>query len=259
MDGDMETLARDLARAWRDGGMINLPPSGPVDRAQAYAIQDRMAALIGGAIGGWKVGATVPAVRVFEGHDAPLPGRIFADRLFTSPARIEARLVPGMKIECEFAFRLRQDMPRGSDGLARDALAALLDFHPAVEITGGRYAPGTGGRAATTFDGIADNGSGAAAVIGEAAATWRELHFETLPIEARIDGSPALQVYGGAYRRDPVVIIGETLDDLRARGITLARGQVILTGSLTLPTPLRRGQTLTARFADFAPLVLSAV
>ena len=35
--------------------------------------------MIGGDVAGWKVGATVRAVQVFEGHDGPLPGRIFAD------------------------------------------------------------------------------------------------------------------------------------------------------------------------------------
>ena len=54
-----------------------------------------MAELIGGQVAGWKVGATVRAVQVFEGHDGPLPGRIFADRLFDSPARILREPVQG--------------------------------------------------------------------------------------------------------------------------------------------------------------------
>ena len=43
-----------------------------------------MAELIGGKVAGWKVGATVRAVQMFEGHDGPLPGRIFADRCSTA-------------------------------------------------------------------------------------------------------------------------------------------------------------------------------
>jgi 2-keto-4-pentenoate hydratase len=260
MTNAFEALAQNLAAAWRDGTTIALPPlgHGPRTRAEAYAVQDRMAQLIGGPLAGWKVGATVPAVRVFEGHDGPLPGRIFADRCFDSPARAEARLYPGLKIECEFAFRLARDLSAG-DALTRAALAEAFTFHPAIELSASRYAPGTGNRASSTFDGIADNGSGGAAVIGAAVGDWRHLDFATMAIDARIDGSPPIQAYGGAYRRDSFDIVVETLADLRARGVALARGQVILTGSSTLPTPLRKGQTLVARFADLPAINLAMV
>ena len=251
-----ETLARDLAEAWRTGSTVPLPAAGlgPTTRAEAYDIQDRMAELIGGQVVGWKVGATVRAVQIFEGHDAPLPGRIFADRLFESPARISASLFKGVKVECEFAFRLTRDLPKGTAPVSRDELAGGLTFHPAFELAGSRYAPGTGNRAETTFDGIADNGSGGAAVLGPAVADWQTLSFDTMEIDARIDDSPPIQIYTGAYRRDPVGIVAETLSDLRARGIDLPAGTCVLTGSLSLPTPVRKGQTVTAKFAGLSPI-----
>lgn len=254
-----EQLAQDLAGAWTTGGVIALPPlgQGPASRADAYGVQDRMAALIGGRVAGWKVGATVRAVQLFEGHDGPLPGRIFEDRCFESPASMPARLFKGAKVECEFAFRLKKPIPSGQDAICADALAPNLTFHPAVELAATRYAPGTGKRAMTTFDGVADNGGGGAAVIGPAIAEWRNLPFETMAIDARIDGSPALQAYSGPYRRHPLTIMAETLSDLRARGVPLDAGLVVLTGSLTLPTPIRPAQTLTARFADVPPISLT--
>src|SRR5262245_34153664 len=161
-----------------------------------------MATLIGGTIAGWKVGATVRAVQVFEGHDGPLPGRVFADRLFDSGAKIPANLFRGAKVECEFAFRLTKELPAGNGPVTRDQIAGSLTFHPAFEIAASRYAPGTGNRASTTFDGVADNGTGGAAVIGPAVTDWQELPFETMEIDAHIDDSPAIQIYTGAYRRD---------------------------------------------------------
>ena len=201
-----------------------------------------MAELIGGEVAGWKVGATVRAVQVFEGHDGPLPGRIFADRLFDSPAKIPASLFKGVKVECEFAFRLTRDLPSGNGPVTRDQIADAMTFHPAFELAGSRYAPGTGNRAATTFDGVADNGSGGAAVLGPAVEDWHELPFETMEIDARIDDSPPIQIYTGAYRRDPAVITAETFSDLRARGVSLPAGTCVLTGSLSLPTPCARGR-----------------
>ena len=254
-----EQLARDLADAWRSGGTIPLPPAGqgPATRAEAYAIQDQMAGLIGGAVAGWKVGATVRAVQLFEGHDGPLPGRIFADRCYDSPARVPANLFNGVKVECEFAFRLTRDLPKGTTPIGRAEIADALTFHPAFELAGSRFAPGTGNRAATTFDGIADNGSGGAAVLGAAVEGWQRLPFETMEIDARIDDSPPIQIYTGAYRRDPVAIVAETFSDLRARGIALPRGTCVLTGSLSLPTPVRKLQTVTAKFADLPTLSLT--
>jgi len=260
MDPRLETLAQGLAAAWRDGSAIPLPPAGAgvASRAQAYDVQDRMATLIGGTVAGWKVGATVPAVQVFEGHDGPLPGRIFADRLFTSPAKVAASLMQGMKVECEFAFSVTSAFPAGTR-VDPEALRAAAMFHPAIEIAATRYAPGTGNRASTTFDGIADNGTGGAAVIGQGVADWGRLPFETLAIEARLNGSPPIQAYGGAYRRDPFAILGETIADLHGRGIDVAAGAVFLTGSLTLPTPVRRGHVLDVQMAGLAPLRLELV
>jgi 2-keto-4-pentenoate hydratase len=259
MTMNVEQLARSLAEAWQSGGTVPLPAAGqgPATRAQAYAVQDRMAELIGGRIAGWKVGATVRAVQVFEGHDGPVPGRIFADRCFDSPARIPAGLVNGAKIECEFAFRLTKALPSASGPVKAEELADRVTFHPAIEVAGTRYAPGTGNRASTTFDGIADNGGGGAAVLGPAVEAWRGLPFETMEIDARIDDSPPIQIYTGAYRRDPLVITAETFTELRARGIALETGLVVLTGSLSLPTPIRKGQTAVAKFAGLPALTLS--
>ncbi|MBM3523332.1 MAG: hypothetical protein FJX57_10280 [Alphaproteobacteria bacterium] len=257
MDQRLENLARELAQAWVKGTMVPLPATAVASRAEAYAVQDRMAELIGQPVVGWKVGATVRAVQIFEGHDGPLPGRIFADRLFHSPARVPAALVTGMKIECEFAFRLSRDLGASIPRFTPGSIADAVVFHPAIELAGNRYAPGTGNRAGRTFDGIADNGSSGAAMLGPAIEDWRKLAFETMPLDARIDGSPPIQAYSGAYRRNPLEIMAETLEDLRGRGVFLKAGNCVLTGSLTLPTPLRAGQTLTVRYADLATLTLT--
>ncbi len=249
-------LAELLADAWVNGTTIPLPPqdAAPRNRADAYAIQDRMAQLIGQPVAGWKVGASVPCVQLFEGHDGPLPGRIFADRCYQNQAAAPAALYHGAKVETEFAFQLTDTLPERD--VTRADLESRLTFHPAIELSASRYAPGTGNRVATSFDGIADNATSGAVVLGDAVADWHGLAFETLALDARIDDSPPLQAYTGAFRRDPVKIVAETVNDLRARGIAFEPGMCLLTGSLTLPTPLRQGQTLVIRIADFPPVTL---
>jgi 2-keto-4-pentenoate hydratase len=78
-----------------------------------------------------------------------------------------------------------------------------------------------------------------------------------MEIETLIDDSPAVQIFTGAYRRDPVAIVVETFSDLRARGIDIAAGSYVLTGSLSVPTTVRQGQTITAKFAGIPPLTFT--
>ena len=54
-----------------------------------------------------------------------------------------------------------------------------------------------------------------------------------------------------------VDIAVETVNGLGERGIGLASGDLLSTGSLTLPTPLHCGQTYVARFGDLATLAVS--
>ncbi len=256
MKESFEQLAQSLAEAWRRCGTLPLPPAGaaPSSRADAFVIQDRMAELIGERCVGWKVGAAVRAVQILEGHDGPITGRLLASRIFASPAEVPASLFAGYKIECEFAFRFRQDVPARARAYTRSEIAPQLVFHPGLEIAGTRYAPGTGGRVATTYDAIADNGTGGAYVVAAGIEAWQDIDFERLAVDARIDGGEPIHMYTGEFRRDPVDILVETVNGLSDRGIGLAAGDLLSTGSLTLPTPLREGQTYVARFGEIMTL-----
>jgi 2-keto-4-pentenoate hydratase len=253
MNATLEALSRSLADAWRGFSTIPLPgvDGSPRSRADAYAVQDRMAALLGERCVGWKVGAAVRAVQIFEGHDGPIVGRLLASRLHESPARIAASFA-GYKVECEFAFRFARDVPPKAGGYTREALEPDLMLHPGLELAGTRFGPG--GRKATTHDAIADNGGGGGYVVGPAIPGWRGIDLATLAIDARIDRGEPIMIYTGEYRRDPVDILVETVNGLSERGIGLAAGDILSTGSLSLPTPLQPGQTYEAHFGDLATL-----
>ena len=253
-----EELSRSLAEAWRGCATIPLPAAtcAPRSRADAFAIQDKMAKLLGDRCVGWKVGAAVRAVQVLEGHDGPIVGRLFAPRIYAGPAQIPP-MFDGYKIECEFAFRFRKNVPPRAVAYTRAELESLLALYPGLEVAGSRYTAQEGSRKATTHDAIADNGSAGAYVVGDAIAHWHRIDLAALAIEARIDGAEAIHTYSGEYRRDPVDIAVETVNGLGERGIGLASGDLLSTGSLTLPTPLHCGQTYVARFGDLATLAVS--
>jgi 2-keto-4-pentenoate hydratase len=96
---------------------------------------------------------------------------------------------------------------------------------------------------------IADNGSAGGFVFGPPLPDWHGLRFATLPIDARLDGTP-LEVYTGVQRYDPVMAVAEVATALAARGIGLKAGDFVSTGSATVPAPIRAGQSLVAVFGD---------
>jgi 2-keto-4-pentenoate hydratase len=81
-----------------------------------------------------------------EGHDGPITGRLFASRLYTSPAEVPAAMFTGYKIESEFAFRFTQDVPARECPHGRAELEPQLVLHPGLELAGSRYVSGPGGR-----------------------------------------------------------------------------------------------------------------
>jgi len=259
MSGKIETLAALLAEAWRNDTRIPLPEGSdaPASRAEAYAVQDRLAELLGEPRVGWKVGATVKAVQIMDGHDGPIPGRLFAPRVFDTPAVVPGKRYGGMKIECEFAFRFTRDFAVDGAPFKAADFADSLTLHLAIEMAGVRYEPGAGGSKPATYHTIADNGGGGGFVFGPAITGWRDIPFETLPIDARIDGGAPIEVFTGEYRRDPLDVVAETANDLAERGIAFVSGDYISTGSLTLPTPIEAGQVLVATFADLGTLELT--
>ena len=57
------------------------PDARPRNRAEAYAAQERLAALINEPVVGWKAGAASPALRARDGQDGLITGRVFASGL----------------------------------------------------------------------------------------------------------------------------------------------------------------------------------
>ncbi|MGF6317923.1 2-keto-4-pentenoate hydratase [Pseudomonas frederiksbergensis] len=261
MHAKFEQLAQSLATAWNQGTAITLPDSNvaPGSRAEAFAIQDRMAEILGEPCVGWKVGAAVPAVQVMEGHDGPIPGRLLANRHHRTPAQLPWEPFEGYKIECEFAFRFSARVAAREQPYSEAELKPLLVLHPGLEVAGHRYALNGPGRKATTYDLIADNGACGAYIEAPGIERWQALHLANVPIDARIDGGAPIQVFSGEYYRDPLDILVETVNDLSRRGIDLQPGDLITTGSLTLPMVMTKGQIFVARFGDLATVQLNFV
>ena len=248
--------AQCLADAWEDRDTIDFPVDLlPADRVEAYSIQDEVARLIAvddtNAVVGWKVGATSPGVQQAEGYDGPVPGRIFASTLYHSPALIPLTACPHAKLEAEIAFVLTTDLDPYHYPFSREDLAQIVALQPAFNVTSTRYDPATRKRwdkMQNMLAGIADNGNGGAVVIGAELEDWYGVSLMNLNVELRMNGAVSVPNLFGESRGGPFEALVWTINSVCKRGFGFSTGDAILTGSLTEPKVLQKGDQAAAHY-----------
>jgi 2-keto-4-pentenoate hydratase len=246
--GPAEHAAALLLAARRDRRPIEALPDDcrPADPADGYLVQDAFVALSGGAVAGFKIGATSAKAQTFLGIDAPFAGSVLKDDLHDSPAVLAAARFPFRLIEPEFAFRLGRDLPPRAGGYERgEVAAAVADLHPAIEIV-------TSGlrdwhrQGVTSL--IADNGVNGALVLGPACPNWRDFDLPRHEVTLRINGEVAGTGVGGNALGDPMSALVWLVEHRSRRGRGLAAGQVVTTGVVTEFVELDAGDEAVADF-----------
>jgi 2-keto-4-pentenoate hydratase len=195
----------------------------PRTEAEAYAVQQEVMRALGVRPGGWKVAMS----DVHNGTSAP----VFATDVHDSPGHFAAAGYTSYGVEPEIAFRLAADLPPLPAGqrYARDAvLAAVGSAHAAIEIVLSRFHSHEG---APLLDRLADNGSNGGLIVGAAVTAWGALALADLPLTLRVAGERVHQGRGGHPQNDPLLPLCWLANHLAARGIGLARGQLVTTGS----------------------------
>jgi 2-keto-4-pentenoate hydratase len=133
MSFDIERATTLLAEARRTGQPATVFQPGPADVDEAYAVQDRIAAMLG-PVGGWKVGAKTP-------DGMPNTAPLLQDLVQTSPAAWPKHVFHLRGVEAEIAFKIGRDIPAGA-GVVDEAtaFAAVESVHAAIEIVDTRLA-----------------------------------------------------------------------------------------------------------------------
>lgn len=248
----IERAARALCTARSDRVRIEgLPEScRPSTLEDAYRIQDRLIAMLGEPIGGWKIGATSQKARDFVGiSDGSLRARMLDVNCYEHPAALGEHFFFMRALECEFAFTLGHDLPPSAAPFDEDALlAAIEDMHPAIEISDSRYTDwtGVGGPAL-----VADNCNDGAFVRGPPATGWRGTDLTRHPVALHVDDQAAAEGSGGEVITGPLGVLVWLANDLAARGMGLSAGQVVTTGSCTGVVPVEPGARVRADFGSF--------
>jgi 2-keto-4-pentenoate hydratase len=262
----MTTAAREAAQLlWRHRcagtTVANLPEAlRPRNAADGLAIQAAWPAVSGQAVVGWKIAATSAAGQAHINVGGPLPGRILARFVHAVGDAVSLAGNRMRVVEPEFAFRLGADLaPRAAPRTRDEILAALASLHPAFEAPDSRYTDFTQAGEAQL---LADNACCGYFVFGPAAPDgWRGQDLREAGVLATVCDVAGEQRYtrtgdGRAALGDPYVALTWLVNQLSARGILLAAGQYISTGTCMTPLAVVPGDRVFADYGVFGKIDL---
>lgn len=250
-----EMLGPDETRAasallfdhWQNGRRLVSLPSGltPTTRAEGYAIQAHLEERSAAPIFGWKIAATSRAGQAHIGVDAPMAGRILAERVLRDGAAVPLGANHMRVAEVEFAFRMGQDLPpRRTIYDTHEVLATVEALHPAIEIPDSRFEDFAVVGAPQL---IADNACAHLFVLGpEATVEWRTMDLAEHSAVGRVSGRTERQGKGANVLDDPRLALTWLANELSQLGITLKAGQLVTTGTCMIPLAVERGDEVFA-------------
>ncbi len=227
---------------------------------EAYAVQEALharMAIAHGPVAGYKIALTTPVMQQMLGVHEPVYGAILAKVIHQSPGTIRHADYGNLGVECEVAVRLQADLPSAQAPYSRDQVAAAIgDVMVAFELIDDRHAD-YAQLAAQILSAIADNAWNAGVVLGTPATEWRKMDLAAVHGTMVINGA----VVGEGYGRD---VLGHPFDALvwlanmlAQRGKALARGMVVMTGSIVSTKFVRPGDSVRFRVKDLGEIHLS--
>lgn len=219
-------------------------PDVPVEtayEAQKAFVQSKLDA--GETFVGWKLGLTSRNKQRAMGLDAPLYGRVTSGMLCATdePVRLDRFIHP--RVESEIAFLLARDV--AGPATITSVLAATEVVFGAVDVLDSRYESFK----FTLADVVADNASAGAFYLGPIARRPDDLgDLRLLGAVVRVDGEVTMTATGAAVMGHPAASVAWLANQLAAEGEKLRAGQIIFSGGVTAPVPVRAGRSVTFEF-----------
>ena len=206
---------------------------------------------------GWKIGAASETVRRAEGLPYPSPGRLYKGNVFKSGSTLPPELFINYRNnECEFAFIMDKELaPRSTPYTEEEVDQAIGCMVLAMEI-GDTVFPdwyGVSGYLGSCLD----NGGGAAIVHGDPIPDWRKLDLPSTRIDLYLNGAWVKSGTGEAAMGHPRTSLTWLVNWLNSRGITLAAGEIVSTGTCTGHCFAAPGDEIRAVFEGVGEVTVS--
>jgi 2-keto-4-pentenoate hydratase len=246
-----------LFGCWQKGRRLAALPEAirPQTREEGYAIQARLERRSAKPLFGWKIAATSKAGHAHIGVDGPLAGRLLAERVLPDGGAAPLGANHMRVAEVEFAFRMGRDLPpRPTPYDVDEVLAAVDTLHPAIEIPDSRYDDYASVGAPQL---IADNACAHLFVLGPAApGPWRSIDLARHKALGRVEGRFEREGSGANVLEDPRLALAWLANELSGLGLTLAKGQVVTTGTCVKPLEIEAGDRVLADLGAFGQVRL---
>jgi 2-keto-4-pentenoate hydratase len=203
---------------------------------------------------GWKIGAASTEIREAEGLPGASPGRIYRATVYQSGARLGPELFINYRnVECEYAFRLAEALPRRAEPRSEDEVAAAIEsLFPTLEIGDTVFDDWYG--SSGFFGTCLDNGGGAALVCGTPVTDWHERDLPNAHMTISLNGTPINEGFGRAAMGHPLTSLTWLSNWLGERGRGLEAGEIVSTGTCTGHCFCLPGDTVSVDFEDLGVL-----
>ncbi|MEM7197406.1 MAG: hypothetical protein AAF352_03455 [Pseudomonadota bacterium] len=240
-DQQMDKAAKELAQAWARGEALAAPPDDwpPASRHQAYDLLDRFAANVQEDCVGWKMGMSAQKLEWVAEYQGPIPGRIFASRVFENGAILPKQIFGHTKVEAELAFRINQNFRARAGGYSFAEMTPHITMLPCAELVKPNLPLQLALENADQL--IADNSACVGVVIGEEITDWQSLDCDTHPITLMLDAEGPIAPLTGLDRANPAHTLENLMVFLGQRNRDLPRGSIVTTGTTNVPPLIAAG------------------
>jgi 2-keto-4-pentenoate hydratase len=224
----------------------------PGSMEAAYRIQDEVHRLFEveggqGPLGGHKIALTSRAVQELCGVDRPAYGAIFAGTIRRSPAVLRAADFMHLGLEFELAVAIGSDVPASGAPYDRATIAPFVEgCMPAFELIEDRHADY---RELDAGSILTDRCWCAGVVLGAPVADSRQVDLATTPVELDWNGQVIDRGVAGDSMGHPLDGLAWIANHLAARGRSMAKGEIAITGSALKTRFPELGDKVTYRIA----------
>ncbi|MEP1209152.1 MAG: hypothetical protein ABJM29_20715 [Rhizobiaceae bacterium] len=202
----------------------------PQSLADAYAAQGALQLLHTqrrGPVAGRKIALSAKVMQQMVGLDQPIAGAFFARDVLHSPARVAADDFVRLGLEFELAIELNADIaPQTAAHTSQSVAGCIAAVRPAFELIEDRAADYQKLDAHTL---VADNAWCGGVVLGDVIADWQNMDLADIP--SRVVQSGVEDEHANTGAADPLGSLAWVLNHFVERGLTLSKGEQIITGS----------------------------
>lgn len=250
MDDKMMVFAKQLYEAERD--RISIDPLTEADPTlsldDAYAIQLTNVARVikeGHIVSGKKIGLTSEGIQKQLGVNEPDYGHLLASMNCTDGKITTADLMQP-KIEGEIAFILKADLSGGK--VTEEDVRKATDYvSAAFEIVDSRVRDWK----IKLPDTVADNASSGRYVLGEKKIQIDDVDLPNVTMRLYKNEQLEAEGTGAAVLGNPCRAVSWLANRLWGYGVTLQKGEVILSGAFTAAPMAQKGDRFRAEFSTF--------